>query len=347
MSPRAWLPVLPVLVALAAVSACGRGATAPRSTPAFGVAVEGCPVTASAIESARASTGLPVRLVVFYLQWPGDPAAPCADQTAALAASLRAIRAAGAVPCLTWEPMSIGAGGAERAIPARRVLQGEYDAYVTACARILRDAGGPVLVRLGHEMNLERYHWGGPADDYGPESPARYRALYRHVAKLIRAQGAANVALVFCPNADSVPRAAWNRVEAYYPGPDCVDVLGMDGYNWGTTRTKADAGYDSAFRSFGDLFGPLRDDLRALAPDKPLMVFETASASAGGDKAAWAKAALETASAWGIAAVAWFEVDKELDWPLRRNVSADPAPALRPMVSDDPAWFRFPGEARP
>jgi len=73
----------------------------------------------------------------------------------------------------------------------------------------------------------------------------------------------------------------------------------MDGYNWGTAQTKATHGYDSSFRSFAAIFGPLRDELRALAPDKPVMVFETASASTGGDKARWAAEAFDTAAAWG------------------------------------------------
>ena len=291
---RARLGMLLALAALLALTPAACGGSAPRSTPAFGVALDGSPVTPAMLTAARASTGLPVRLVVFYLQWPGDPAAPCADQTAALAASLRAIDEAGAVPCVTWEPMSIGAEGRETAIPAGRILAGDYDAYLAAFARTLRDFDRPVLVRLAHEMNLERYHWGEGIGDYGPHSPARYQALFRYVVDRVRAQGAGNARFVFCPNADSVPDVAWNRPEAWYPGDTHVDLLGMDGYNWGTTLTRASHGYDSAFRSFEAIFAPLRDALRALAPGKPILVLETASASAGGDKAAWAREAFET-----------------------------------------------------
>jgi len=330
---RRFPPALGLLLA-ALLAACGSGVGS-RSTPAFGVALDGCPVTPAMIETAKASTGLPVRLVLFYAQWPADPAAQQEPPTK----SLEAIRAAGAVPCITWEPMSIGADGTETAIPAERILAGDYDGYITAFARAIRDFGFPVLLRLAHEMNLQRYHWGTAKAGYGPKSPELYKAVFRHVAERFRAQGARNALLVFCPNADSVPPADWNTASAYYPGDRYVDVLGMDGYNWGTTHTKAVQGYDSSFRPFREIFAPLHRELKALAPAKPVMVFETASASTGGDKARWAAEAFNTAAAWGLAAVVWFDVDKEQDWPLRKGAAQDPAPGVRPHVGDDPAWL--------
>lgn len=327
---------------LAVLCACG-GAAAPKSVPSFGVALDGFPVTPGMIETAKGSTGLPVRLVLFYAQWPTNPNGPWESP----ASSLAAIRAAGAAPCLTWEPMSIGEGGREQTIPAARILEGQYDGYIAAVARELKGFGAPVLLRLAHEMNLERYHWGTDKAGYGPESPKLYKGLFRRVADIFRAEGADNVLFVFCPNMDSLPAAPWNSAAAYYPGDAYVDVLGMDGYNWGTSHSKAIHGYDSTFRSFRDIFGPLFTELRQLAPAKPMMVFETASASAGGDKAQWIAEAFETAGEWGLAAVVWFEVDKELDWPLRKNAARDPAPLARPFLSDDPAWMEQLAGRRP
>ncbi len=341
------LPAFLAALLFSALAACGAGGEPgglPRSTPAFGVALDGHPVTPAMLGAAKASTGLPVRLVLFYEQWPADPVGPHGERAAALAASLEAVRAAGAVPCLTWEPMSIGEGGREQVIPAARILAGDYDAYIAGVARTLRDFGSPVLLRLAHEMNLERYHWGTDRAGCGAGSPELYKALFRHVADAVRAQGAKNALLVFCPNVDSLPVAAWNTPSAYYPGDAHVDVLGMDGYNWGTSHTKASHGYDSSFRPFREIFGPLFRELRQLAPARPVMVFETASASAGGDKARWAAEAFDTAAAWGLGAVVWFEVDKELDWPLRKNAPRDPAPGVRPHVTNDAAWLsRLPG----
>lgn len=336
---RALSTVLAALL-LASMGACG---ASPKNATTFGVALDGFPVTPAMITAAKSSTGLPVRLVLFYAQWPADPTGAWESHTA----SLEAIRAAGAVPCLTWEPMSIGEGGREQTIPAARILGGEYDGYITAVAQELKAFGAPVLLRLAHEMNLERYHWGTDKSGYGPQSPMLYKGLFRRVADIFRAEGADNVLFVFCPNVDSLPAAPWNTAAAYYPGDDLVDVLGMDGYNWGTSHSKAVHGYDSSFRSFRDIFGPLFNALRQLAPAKPVMVFETASASAGGDKAAWVAEAFGAAAEWGLAAVTWFEVDKELDWPLRKNVPRDPAPLARPFLSDDPAWLKTLSGRRP
>ena len=76
-------------------------------------------------------------------------------------------------------------------------------------------------------------------------------------------------------------------------------------------------GWKSSFRPFAEIAGPAVKELRALAPDKPLIVFETASAAAGGDKTAWAVAAVRAMRGWGVAGFAWFEADKEVDWRLR------------------------------
>jgi len=341
---------------LAAICACSsQGAEAARSTPAFGVALDGLPVTAQMIDAAKASTGLPVRLVQFYVQWPENAAGPWEQNS--LAASRGAIRIAGAVACVTWEPMHIGAGGSETVIPAERILAGDYDVYIAGFAREVRDLGAPVLLRLAHEMNLARYHWGSDAAGYGPGSPERYRALFRRVVEIFRAQGAGNALFVFCPNVDSLPVEPWNRASAYYPGDGFVDVLGMDGYNWGTAHTKATQGYDSSFRPFKDIFRPLYGELKALAPAKPVMVFETATTSQGGDKARWVAEAFDTAAAWGLQAVVWFEMDKELDWPLRKGAvpgsPTDPAIGARPYLTDDPTWLEKllsldkPGQVRP
>lgn len=308
-------------------SVCNRGAF-PR--PIFGVALMGFPIIEEHIAAAGKAIGLPVRMVVFYLQWPEAPFLPCTEQLIALAASLRAIHAAGAMPCLTWEPMCIGGNGMEYAIPANVILDGAYDGYLAACARIMKASGSPVLVRLGHEMNLERYHWGGPSEVYGPESPARYRKIFRHVAKVIHDQDASNIRLVFCPNAESVPDEPWNTPAAYYPGDDVVDLLGMDGYDWSTSQIQAEHGYDSQSRSFAVVFRPLYEALRRLAPDKTILVLETASA--GDDKLNWALHALETAREWGLYAIVWFQADKEQSWAIRHSVKS--TSRLRLLVSD-------------
>lgn len=60
-----------------------------------------------------------------------------------------------------------------------------------------------------------------------------------------------------------------------------------DGYNYGTSPS-----HDVGWESFYDLFKPTYDELQTLAPEKPVMIAETASTEDGGSKAAWITDAL-------------------------------------------------------
>lgn len=278
--------------------------------PWLGVALDGYPLTGTRLEAVAGEVGRRPDLVVFFLQWPAEPEAGFFPW-----GSLDAIWETGAVPCLTWEPMVLK-DGEEQAVPWRRILEGDYDPYLVSFAEQAAAWGRPLVIRPAHEMNLVRYHWGTTRDAYGPESPAIYRRMFRYIVGVFDEAGADNVLWAFCPNAESVPRVPWNRVSAYYPGDDCVDVLGMDGYNWGCTQTLEEHGWDSRWRSFREIFASLRSELRRLAPGKPLLVFETATVGRGAERRAWIREAGDALRAWGVRGVVWFQADKEQDWRL-------------------------------
>lgn len=113
-----------------------------------------------------------------------------------------------------------------------------------------------------------------------------------------------------------------------------MDVLGLDGYDWGRTRVRAEHGWDSSPRSFESVFKDALGALRRLDPKTPLIVFETALAEAGG-KAAWLGEALETARGWGLAGLVWFQADKEADWRLPEG---GVPPASRARIAAPGAW---------
>ncbi|KIX10861.1 glycoside hydrolase family 26 protein [Dethiosulfatarculus sandiegensis] len=283
---------------------------------AWGVALDGYPVTQKKLTTIKNETNLPPRLVVFFMQWPEDPRKGFFPKE-----SLEAIHKAGALAVITWEPMYIDSKSNEQPVLAEQILRGEYDPYLMMFAKGAVDFGKPVIIRFGHEMNLSRYHWGTGAKDYGPESPGIYKQIYRYVVSKIRACGAKNVLWAFCPNAESLPHprwhgAKWNTAGAYYPGHGYVDILGMDGYNWGTTRNKKEHGWESHWLAFASIFKELNTELRALAPDKPLIVFETGCAQKGGDRNAWLRQGLAKCRQWEVKALIWFQTDKEVDWRL-------------------------------
>jgi len=304
--------------------------------PWFGVALDGHPLTGERLEAVAEEIGVRPDMVVFFLQWPGDPAAGFFPGR-----TLDAIRESGAVPCLTWEPMVLE-DGEEKAVPWERILGGDYDPYLVSFAEQARAWGRPFVIRPAHEMNLERYHWGTTREAYGPRSPAIYRRLFRHIVTVFDQAGAANVLWAFCPNAESVPGASWNRASAYYPGDAYVDLLGMDGYNWGRTQTLEKHGWDSRWRSFREIFAPLHCELRRLAPRKPLFVFETAAVCRGGDRTAWIRGVAEALRAWRIQGVAWFQAHKEQDWRITAEEAALLAPrsAARAENFDPGEWMQ-------
>ena len=128
--------------------------------------------------------------------------------------------------------------------------------------------------------------------------------------------GADNAIWCFCPNVDSIPNTGkdpennWNTMDKYYPGDDIIDILGLDGYNW-ELNGATDAG-----RSFKSIFEKPVQGLRAMAPRKPLIVFETASPQSSGDRKQWLKDMLSSARLWDLKGIVWFQVKKEMDWRL-------------------------------
>jgi mannan endo-1,4-beta-mannosidase len=299
--------------------------------PEFGFAVEGLP-DKPALRTLANVTGVQPRLVLFYLQWPAKPEpGPFPGET------LRAIESIGALPVLTWEPMFLDPEKGQQTIPAELITTGKYDLYLEQFARESRQFGKVILIRFAHEMNLNQYHWGGGREEFGPDSPARYRAMYRYVVEKFRTQKADNVRWIFCPNSDSVPAESWNRVAAYYPGDDVVDVVGLDGYNWGTTQTKAANGWDSQWRTFESIFSTPLTELKQVAAGKPVGVFETSSAYSGGNKEEWVVSALDSARSLGLGALVWFQVNKEIDWRLETQVSKAGRSAIEKQNASIPA----------
>jgi hypothetical protein len=300
--------------------------TTPKDPLFFGVAVDGYPVTTNRLENIYNEIKVKPKMIVFYLMWPNLKET---DKSFDIISSLKACDNFGAIPCITWEPMSLE-NNKEKVVLKEDVLDGKYDRYFDEFMLQIKMFKQPVIIRLGHEMNLEKYHWGVSEKDYTNKAPDAYKKMFIYIVDYFRKNDIENVFFAFCPNAESVPNLSWNQIKNYYPGNEYIDILGIDGYNFGNCATLENVGWDSTWKSFKEIFENVYNELRELSLIKPIIIFETASTSKGGNKTLWLKEAIESAEKLGISCINWFEHNKECDW----KITKDQTPVLKKYFSD-------------
>ncbi|MFT2708086.1 glycoside hydrolase family 26 protein [Clavibacter zhangzhiyongii] len=287
-----------------AAPAVGAASAAPTVSDArlrFGVATPGGPTAGGELDQVAAQVGESPSIVLSYADFSQAPPI----------AALDAVAARGAESLLTWEPWRAGGGRDQPTFSNASIAAGDHDAYLRAWGSQLAAWGGPVSLRYAHEMNGDWYPW---AEGVNGNAPGSYAAAWQHVHDVVVAEGATNVRWVWTPN---VPYAGSTALAGLYPGDAYVDVVGLDGYNWGTGV----AGF--AWVSPADLFGPGIARLRAIAPGKPIVIAETASSEIGGSKAAWDRDLVAFLQAQpDVAAFVWFDMDKEADWRIGSSESS-------------------------
>jgi hypothetical protein len=286
---------------------------APAPTPTvstarlqFGTATNGGPLAGAELDEVAALAGEAPSSVLFYKDFLQP--APITE--------MNAVRSRGAVPLVTWEPWAWGGGVNQPAYSLDRIAAGDFDAHIAQWGQALAAWGYPVQLRFAHEMNGDWYPW---AESVNGNQPGDYAQAWRHVHDVVESQGATNVSWVWSPN---VPYWGSTDLAGLYPGAGYVDVVALDGYNWGTSASW------SGWISPQDLFAPGIAQLRALAPGTPILIAETASSEAGGDKAAWNTQLISYLAAQpDVMGFVWFHIQKEADW--RINSSAASATAFK------------------
>lgn len=273
---------------LAVASAFGASA-APASahSVAFGAFVPGASTDPSALDAFSAQAGRSPAIVLSFQSW---------SEQAFVDQQLRAVAARGAVPLVTWEPWGASLQG---------IAAGRYDSYIRASARDAVAYGGPIMLRFAHEMNGDWTPWGAGV---GGNTAADYRAAWRHAVSIFRQEGATNVRWVWSPNVDDSGKIPFAR---FYPGDAWVDWVALDGYNYGAIY--------GGWWSFQQVFERSYKEMGRIT-SKPLMIAETASTEAGGDKAAWIRNALGCGLPTNfprIRALVWFDSrDGQANWPI-------------------------------
>ncbi len=253
-------------------------------------------------------------LVSFYAAW-GDKA----EQQFPLR-MVETIHRMGSVPIITWEPWVVDFDPAIRTnLPPleereyaslRSIAKGEYDFYVVRWARAAAAYGKPIFLRFAHEMNDPyRYPW-GPQNGNRPDD---FIAAWIHVHQVFQKMGATNVIWVWSPHV-SMP---W--LEYYYPGSEYVDWIGVGVLNYGTIASW------SRWWSFHQILGKAYPTLVAL--EKPIMISELGSLTAGGNMTEWYRQAFyQLGHYYGrVRGVVFFNdpADRSMspDWPLNWTIA--------------------------
>jgi mannan endo-1,4-beta-mannosidase len=283
-----------IAVVLLAVTACLTPLTSQQplapvpvpASPLVGVYEPGAPGSWAPVAGFAGATGVKPGIVVYYSPWK-DPFAASFAQTA-------------------WDHHAYTLVQLQPdGVTLASVAAGDSDAYLRAYAGDVVAFGHPVILSFGHEMNGTWYSWG-----YGHATPAAFVAAWRHVVRLFRAAGAANVTWLWTVN--SVTGAS-SALRQWWPGAAWVNWTGIDGY------------YFRAADTFGSVFGSTIAGIRAFS-GAPLLIAETAVGTTA-DRESQISALFAGVAAERLAGVVWFDAAQHAglyhqDWRLEDDPGA-------------------------
>lgn len=140
------------------------------------------------------------------------------------------------------------------------IVQGTWDSTLSAFAIAARRASVTLYLRFGYEMNGSWFPWGG--------QPGLFKQAWRRAHSLCKQAGASNVLWIFSPSVLWDGLTAERDLYSYYPGDSAVDIIGIDGYNYGDS-------FDQwhSWKSFSAIF---KTSLLAIKDfHKPIWIAET------------------------------------------------------------------------
>jgi len=279
--------VLAVTGCLTPLTSQQRPAPVPApASPLVGVYEPGAPGSWSQITQFTDATGVKPRIVLYYSSW-RDPFST---------SFARAAWGHDAYVLVQLEP---------KGVPLASIAAGGSDAYLRSYADAVLAFGHPVILSFGHEMNGTWYPWG---DGHTPAST--FVAAWRHIVRVFRAAGAANVTWLWTVN--SIEGAA-SSLSQWWPGAAWVNWTGIDGY------------YYQATDSFGSVFGSTIADIRTFS-SAPVLIAETAVGTTA-DRESQIDALFAGVRAERLAGVVWFDEAQHAglyhqDWRLEDDPDA-------------------------
>lgn len=214
------------------------------------------------------------------------------------------------------------------------ILAGEYDDFLLDYATVIAEFGHPVLFRPFNEMNGD---W-CPYSAYNTgKDTLIFKEVYKYIYGIFEEKGAtANTIWIWNPNGGSFPDFKWNHALMYYPGDEYVDIVGLTAYNTGTYYASS----GEKWKTFAELYNGLYADYCKWF-SQPLMITEFASASMGGDKAAWITAMFKQIDKYDRIkmAVWWDGCDWDADGNIARSYFLDETAATLKAFKKGLKWW--------
>lgn len=291
MKWKAYTAIIAAAIALAAAPAVAEisiGAMIPFSTD----------LVQEEILDFNTRIGKNNALVLFFRPMSYASSAPDPDDVYLL----KECRKAGAVPLVGWETYDFSYGD---------IIAGTHDAYMRTTARAFRNFQSRILLSLDSEMNNNH------------RDPAQFKAMWRRIHDIFRAEGADNVEWVWSPNYAPLD------YNDYYPGDEYVDWVGTEGFNWNDGLMPV------------DLFDAILNDYAYRYPDKPAIVlYMGVTHDSPNNKAAWITEAYSLLRQYGnLKAVIWwndiaYDLGFAADFRVLK-VSYPPGAAAVPLTVTD------------
>ena len=127
------------------------------------------------------------------------------------------------IPVISFEPAPWHARDDERGLAD--IAAGRYDDYFRQWGLDAARWGQPVIFRFGFEMNGDWFSWG--------QKPEKFKKAWRRIHRLFRKAEAHNVIWMFSANVAPLKSNLLQNPLTYYPGDSFVDLVAVDGYNFG------------------------------------------------------------------------------------------------------------------
>jgi Glycosyl hydrolase family 26 len=200
----------------------------------LGVFAPGATRSYAPVDSFATVAGRPPGVVSYYNAWNGRFAVAFAQRAAAH----------GAVPLVQLLPSGVTMAS---------IAAGRSDTFLHTYAQTVRAYAHPVIISFAPEMNGWWYGWG-----FRHVSGKTWVAAWRHVVTLFRQEGATNVTWLWAVNRSI---GDMGPLRPYWPGPQYVDWVGIDGY------------YFTANQTFSSILAPTVASVRGLTK-KPIFLSE-------------------------------------------------------------------------